>query len=79
VRFAFIVSDTDGSIASINTVNQTLLVDPDGNSYTGTFALDIADAAGTVRASSGGTLEGQRITATITDPITIPGGTVEGT
>lgn len=79
LRFAFLVSDENGNLAGINNAIATILLDPGGNSYTGTFALDIADAAGNVTSSSGGTLQGKRITTTSTDPIVVPGGVVTGT
>jgi len=75
-RFAFLVTSADGTLASINTVRQSITLDPSGDVYNGTFSLDIADASGAVTSTATGTLQGNRIVVGPSGPVTVPGGVV---
>ena len=72
-RFAFLVTSADGTLASINTVRQSIALDPSGDEYNGTFTLDIADAAGTISSTATGKIQGNRILVGPTGPVTVPG------
>jgi len=75
-RFAFLVTSADGTLASINTVRQSITLDLAGDSYSGTFSLDIADASGAITSTATGSLQGNRIVVGPTGPVTVPGGVV---
>jgi hypothetical protein len=72
-RFAFLVTSADGTLASVNTVRQSIALEPSGDVYNGTFTLDIADAAGTISSTATGKIQGNRILVGPTGPITVPG------
>jgi hypothetical protein len=71
LRFAFLVSDETGALASINTIRATVAIDSAGDAYTGNFTLHVVDPGGT-STNSAGTLTGARITIDDSAPVQMP-------
>jgi hypothetical protein len=61
VRFAFLVVDEQGRLASLNVIDGRLHVGDDGESYTGEYTLVIHPAAGATQSPVSGTWAATRI------------------